>query len=322
MIRHSPAENYYKYLVVHPKLYDNAFIKNVASELKLDYLGDWYIQWLRERYVPPTPFYPEDARHTRSQRFLLKEGLDKIFNPNSAMVQAQRILAKPRWRETVETLILSRAPDDGIVHAMRARFGTDPQPEAIRLFRHYFWRVDLLDSLEMRALLDMRHHGTLEADDKDAQLQHLSIKRVRFSDPRAVAARLPTSPLSAVLAQLELGVLPKRVDIANVLDQTFNLASMRLFETVASGTNPQQIAAGQSLSMIAEAALRLKAAVVNPEDKLREDLRKISLATSTRKVPTVHTLTAGRHTTNVHPDPKPSGNEEEYVEAEGETVEE
>lgn len=60
----------------------------------------------------------------------------------------------------------------------------------------------------------------------------------------------------------------------------------------------------QSFFNSAETLQRLKGLVVNPEDKLRSDLKRISLATTQNKVPTLAQLTNGNHTTNVHPEPK------------------
>lgn len=303
MIRRSPAEYYFKYLVVHPQCYDDAFIKNVARELGIDHLGPWYVTWLREGLRPPSPFYPEDARHVKSQRFLLREGLERVFNPTKDMDQALRILSRPRWREVVETMLLSRAPLEAVVHALRVRHKASVSEEAVRLFKHYFWNIDLLDSVEMRALLDMRHHGLLADDDAAVQKQYGSIKRMRHSDPRVVAARLPTSPLTAALAQMELGVLPKRVDLASVIERTMEVAALRTFEAAAIG-GPQGAQMGQGFALIFDVMNRLKSTIVNPEDKLREDLKKISLATTPREVPTLSQLTDGKHTTNVHPEPK------------------
>lgn len=304
MIRRAPAEGYYKYLVVHPTTYENGYIKEIAKELSLDYLGDWYIQWLRERLHPPTPFHPEDLTHAKSQKFLMGEGLVRAFHPNEHWFSVLRLLNKPRLREIVETMLLSRAPYAAISHALDARHGVKFSSEAVRLFKYYFWDIDLLGSMEMRALLDMRNNGALaELDDKDMLAQVASIKRMRHTDPRVVAARLPHTPLAAALAQLELGVLPKKMDLGVILEQTMSVALLRGAEATYNG-GPLGASMSDSFFRSAETLHRLKSAVVNPEDKLRKDLKRISLATTDRRVPTVAQLTAGNHTTNVHPEPK------------------
>jgi hypothetical protein len=304
MIRRAPAEGYYKYLIVHPQVYDNAYIQSIAQELSLDYLGDWYIQWLRERLRPPSPFYPEDLTHTKSQHFLMKEALVRPFHPDKNWSAVLRLLNKPRVREVVETMLLSQAPYTAIVHALDVRHSLKIAVEGVRLFKCYFWDIDLLDSMEMRALLDMRHSGVLAgAIDKDALAQLPSIKRMRHTDPRVVASRLPHTPLAAALAQLELGVMPRKMDLGLILDQAQTVTLLRGAEAAHNG-GPLGATMSQSFFSSAETLQRLKGLVVNPEDKLRSDLKRISLATTQNKVPTLAQLTNGNHTTNVHPEPK------------------
>lgn len=316
MIRRSPAENYYKYLVTHPDLYDNAYIKQVANALSLDFLGDWYLQYLRDQVVPPTPFYPENLRHKASQRFLVKEMLSKVYNPCDDMRAALRILQRPRIREVVETMVLSGAPDDSIVMALDVRMRFHVTAFAVQLFRHYFWDVSLLDSTEMRALLDLRHHGLLGDKDPTVAAQYAALRHARYRDPRVVAARLPVSPLAAMLAQVEAGVMPKNVDLAKIVEQTRLVASLRAWDSVMQG-GPTGAQTAMGYSTVADIMNRIHETVVKPEEQLRADLQKISLATTPNKIPTLQQLTDGNHTTNVHPDPKP-----EVVDVDGERVDE
>lgn len=303
MIRRSPAENYYKYLITHPDLYDNAYIQQVATALSLDYLGDWYLQWLRDHVVPPTPFYPEDLRHKPSQRFLLKEMLSKVFNPCDDMRAAMRILQRPRAREVVETMVLSGAPDEPIALALDVRLKFRTTAFSVQLFRHYFWDITLLDSTEMRALLDLRYHRLMGDKDPAIQAQYAALQRARYRDPRVVAARLPSTPLSSLLAQVEAGVMPKTVDLAKIVDATRTLAALRAWDsTMQGGPTGAQMAIGYST--VADIMNRIHETVVKPEEQLRADLQKIALATSPTKIPTIQQLTDGKHTTNIHPEPK------------------
>lgn len=322
MILHSPAELYFKYLVVHPACYDNSYIHTTAQGLDLDYLGDSYVQSLRERMRPPTPFYPEDTTHEKSQRFLLRERLEKAFLPNSHWRAALRLLSKPVPRELVESLLLARAPVDAILHALNNRCALSVTEETIRLFKAYFWDVDLLSHADMRAYVDMKSTGAFALDtDADKLKQLSSLKRVKHSDPRALAARLPHMPITAALVQLELGVLPKRMDLSGVLEATAYVASVRAFEALCNG-GPVGANMAAQFSQVALQMHQLQKEVVNPEDKLREDLVRISLATSSRKVPTLAALTKGRHTTNVHPEPAPEAGRDDVLEADFEEVEE
>ena len=302
MIRHSPAENYFKYLVAHPNCYDNKYIEELAAQLKLDYLGDWYIQWLRERVLPPKPFYPENEEHGASFRFMQREGLYRAFQPDKYYDEALRILAKPRWRELVEAMACAGAPNDIIAHAVRVRMRGSMHEESIRLYKHFFWNIDLLESMEMRALLELRNSGHLAKDDVSTQRQFLAIRSLRHTDPRSVASRLPSTPLAGILAQMEMGVMPRKIDLGEVVERTLEAAILRTHAAVLQG-GPMGAQLSAGFSMTAEAMGRLRQLVVNPEDKLREDLRKIGVATTSNKVPTVAQLTGGNHTVNVMPEP-------------------
>lgn len=302
MIRHSPAENYFRYLVAHPNCYDNSSIQDLSEQLKLDYLGDWYIQWLRDRVVPPKPFYPEDEDHGPSHRFLQHTGLLRAFQPDKYYQQALRILARPRWRELTESMILAGAPLDVVAHALRVRMKGTVHPEGVRLFKHFFWNIDLLESLEMRALLDMRNSGLLAKPDESTQKQFLAMRPLRHTDPRAVAARLPSTPLAGLLSQLDLGVMPRKIDMGEVVERTMEAALLRTYGAVMQG-GPMGAQLAQSFAVTADIMGRLKQTVTNPEDALREDLKKISVATTPNKVPTLSQLTNGNHTMNVHPEP-------------------
>lgn len=302
MIRRAPAENYFRYLVAHPNCFDNKYIEDIAEELKLDYLGDWYIQWLRDRTVPPKPFYPEDDTHKPSYRFMLSEGLTRAFQPDRAYREALRILARPRWRELVESMVLSGAPNEVVAHAVTVRMRGTVTEEGIKAYKHFFWNVDLLESIEMRALLELRHSGALAKDDATTQRQHLALRAFRHTDPRVVAARLPASPLAGLVAQMELGVMPRKIDMGEVVVRTMEAALLRTFASVHTG-GPLNVQMGQGYAVIADIMGRLKQSVVNPEDALREDLKRISVATTPNKVPMVNQLTGGNHTTNVMADP-------------------
>ena len=304
MIRRSPAENYYKYLVVHPAMYDDEYIKSVAYELGLDWLGDWYIQWLRDCLSVPTPFFPSDVEHTKSRKFLQREGLTTAFFPTPAWHAALRIMSKPRQREVVETLLVAHAPQEAICYTLKERHGTSITTETIRLYKHYFWNIDILDSNEFRIFLDMRHHGALDAFTDTSRLSQLaSRKRMRHTDPRVVAARLPHTPLAATIAQLELGVLPQHIDLSAALSGAMKVAAVRTLES-ALGGGPVASTMLSQYAMAMESLKRGLDAVVNPEEKLRKDLKRAALATTQQKVPLLKQLTDGNHTTNVYPEPK------------------
>ncbi len=302
MIKHSPAENYLKYLFAHPGCYDDLYIKDVARALGLDFLGDWYLQWLRQRVRPPTPFYPEE-NHKASNVFMLREQLTYAFLPDAAMNQAIRILQRPRARETLETMVLSGAGDDSIATALVRRHKLQCSELTVARYRHYFWNVELLDRTQMRAFLDFRNIDVLESPSKDVKNQYASLNRMRHSDPRAIAARLPQSPVASLVAQMSAGVVPKRMDLNAVLDTAMTQAVIRVAQYTGDG-GPNDAMMALQYANVAEAVKRLKESMGDPEEALREDLNRISVATTPHKVPTIHQLSDGKHTTNLQPEPK------------------
>lgn len=313
MIKHSPAERYFKYLVSHPGCYTNDYIKEVARALGLDVLGDWYLTWLRDQVRHPRPFYPEDANHTKSTNFLLREQLTYVYRPDTAMNRAMRLLTKPRVRELVEVLIMSGAPDEAVSDAAGSRFQFRLEVGAVARYRHYFWDVQLLTTNELRALIDMRPTDVLDSSEKEVVKQYAHLKRMRYTDPLAVAAKLSHSPIMSLIAQNRAGVSPKHLSISKIVDATVGQATLRIAEYVEEG-GPQPTLMAQSLAQTAESLLRVKAAIGDPEESLIRELHKIKMATTAKIIPSVRQLTSGNYTTDLQP--KPVAQEAEYADSE------
>jgi hypothetical protein len=315
MIKHSPAERYLKALIVHPATYDNQYIKDIARELSLDVLGDWYLTQLRSRMKPPKLFYPEDPGHVASQRYLLQEQLEYVFQQDEHMKKATRLLCRPRARELAETMILGGAPDHAVAASLGKRFQFRCEPLAITRFRYYYWDISLLDSVEMRALLDLRHQDLLNVGDKDIQAQYPALHRQRYTDPRVVAAKLPHSPLMGLIAQTHLGFAVKKTDISELASSAKVSAIRRVSEYLELG-GPQNIQMANTLAITAEILGRIEKEVSNPEDQLRSDLQRIAIATTPNVVPTLAALSDGNHTTDLGV--KPEVQDAEFIDDDNE----
>ena len=125
-----------------------------------------------------------------------------------------------------------------------------------------------------------------------------------YSDPRLVAARAPTSQWSAAIAQMAIGVLPKKIDVAKLAADVKAISLLRTYEAVsAGGMSGAQM--GQGFSAIVESMQRVEKEVRDPENELREGLRRVALSSAKTEVPSLKQLTAGQHTTNLHPEPTP-----------------
>ncbi len=303
MIQRSPAERYFKYLIAHPSCYDNRYIEGVAKTLSLDYLGESYLQAVRGRIRPPVPFLPEDRQHRASQRFLTKELLDKAFNPDADMTLALKILQTPRLRELVETMVISGAPDAAITMALKARYHKRYTESSVRYFKHYFWDISHLDTTQVRTLLELRFNGALRNATGPEAAQYAVANKLRHTDPRVVASRMPVSPLTALLAQMQLGILPKDVDLAKVVETTRMAATLRTMEATLQG-GPAGVQMAQGFAIVADVMTRLMDSVVRPDEQLRKDLQKITVATTPGKLPLLAKLSGGHHTVSLQPEPK------------------
>lgn len=310
MIKHSPAERYLKALIIHPAVYDDAYIKDIARELGLDVLGDWYLKYLRQKMKPPKIFYPEDAGHVASQRYLLQEQLEYVFRQDEHMKKATRLLCRPRARELAETMILGGAPDHAVAAALVKRFQFKCETLAITRFKYYYWDIDLLSSVDMRALLEMRNQDLLTAGDKEIQGQYPALHRQRYTDPRVVASKLPHSPLMGLIAQTHLGYSAKKTDVSELVGSAKVTALRRVSEYLNLG-GPQNVQMANTLAITAEILGRLEKEVSNPEDELRNDLQRIAIATTTKEVPTLAKLSSGHHTTDLGV--KPEVQDAEFV---------
>lgn len=304
MIRRSPGEFYLRYLVVHPDRYSNEYImKSLGQRLGLDTLGEWYLNQLRASCIPPVPFYPFDPLHFNSQKFLRKEQIHRAFQPDEAMIQALILLDRAKLRELVEVMVLSGAPDEAVVYALDRRRHHRCSLEAIKVYRHYFWNTELLDTTEIRALLNMRFEGVLDSRDPHLKVQFSALNKVKHSDPRMAAARLPASPLTSIVAQMQMGIMPRSINLAEVVEATRTTAAIRALEATMTG-GPTGSEMARNFSATAETMSRMMETLVRPEDQLRADLANIALKTDASEIPLLTSLSGGHHTVDLQPEPK------------------
>lgn len=299
MIRASPAERYLTFLVAHPKGYTNEDIIAMCDETGISTLGNWYLNKLRRDLKLPTPFKPHDHTHKASFRWVCQRRLLKLFQNDRAANQAYAILRQARVKEFVETMILAHAPYDGIA-AMLQRRGFKTSVAGISAYKFYFWDVDLLSSGDLRALLHFETTRTLTNPDPEIRAQSESIKKSFYNDPKRAAAELPFTPAAAMIAQMRLGSMPSVIDVARILDGARSVAAMRAFEAAyLNGPNDSMKFSDYTAGV--ERITKSLRDLVNPDDELREQLAAISLKTDTAQLPTLATLTAGKHTVDFLP---------------------
>lgn len=295
----SPAEYYIKYLCAHPDQFSTADIKGKLLDVGLDFVSEPYIQGLRARMRMPDPFYPGDMSHNASFGFIVRERINRMFQPDVATKTALELLHTPRAKEFIETMALVHAPASAIASFVTKHRNVYCTVQALEVYAHYFWNINLLDSSQMRILLELRVNtladNVPEFKDKTGVLRH-----AYYKDPRKVAADLPYSPTTATLAQMRLGIRPGKSEIALRMQETRDIAWLRACEAAHTDGpgDSQKFLNYANGGRILEELLQM---VVKPEDQLRDQLSAITLRTELKTVPSIHALSEGHHTTELAP---------------------
>lgn len=296
----SPAEFYIKYLICHPDKYSTEAIKNCLEELDIFYLGDAYITNLRKQMALPEPFRPQDKMHQKSHRFLLAHNIRSLFHPTHDTRLARRILETPRVKEFVETMLLSHAPPAAIAARVVA-MGTTATSGAIEEYKKYFWNVDLLTATQFRVLLNMQFNQSVEDNDNaTTKAKKGALKKASYLDPRKLASELPNSPITALMAQMRMGVMPNKLELGTIVQAAQAMGSLKVLEAVMFGS-PQDSGRALNYSIVVKNMTEVLESVVKPDEHLREQLQAIALRTETAEVPSIHQLSGGKHTVDVLP---------------------
>lgn len=299
MIRRSPAEYYLKYLLVRPNKLDDEQIMAMCYQQHLDCPGEEYLERLRVKAPPPNPFYPTDRLHIKSQRFLFREKIQQLFLPDQDMLVTLKLLAHARAKEFVEAMTLSGAPPPLIASALGSHRNFPCSEKSVQYYLHFFWNTELVDSTELRALLQLRAPPDEVLSDKEKKVGKVYNKAFR-DDPRVVAASLPNSPLVAMMSQMKMGIMPRNLDLVDAIEAARRMATLRSLEaTMMGGAFDSKRALDYSL--VAKHMSDMLEMVVRPDEKMREDLASIALRTEEGPVPYIHDLSNGSHTLELSP---------------------
>jgi hypothetical protein len=297
VIRRSPCEFYIKYLIVGG--HNNSSIRSLLEAIELDYVSDSYVEGLRDQLHPPEPFYPRDLRHRASRDFLVREGLYDMFLFDPDVRRAFDILESARAKEFIETMLLVYGPPLAIAQGLSVRYGISGcDIQTVQKYGHYFFNIGLVDSTEIRALLRLRLENVSNSPDPLVKAQYSALLHASYTDARRTAAALPHSPLSALIAQIQMGFAPKDIDIRKIMDMSENMTHLRLAEALMSNSKDFDRKAF-NLATTARILQEIRESKIKPEEELRQQLESVSMKTEAGPVMMVHDLTKGRHTVDL-----------------------
>lgn len=297
MISRSPCEVFLKYLVSHKDGFSNVDIKSACIERELDYIGDLYLNRLRAKVRVPDPFKPHDAYHVPSREFLFREGIRVYYDQSERAVttKANKLLGLPRAKEFIEAMSLVSVPPEAIARAInRHGWINDCTTKAIKRYQHCYWDMQLVSKIQARVLLELRAEN-VEGNEEDAERHRKAMKKVMGLDGRMIAATMPNSPYTAIVAQVMAGAHFEELDRKKLLEGTFDNALVRAY-IVSSSPYPDAemrlASLASTLKNIAETTNSLR----DPEKDLRTQIEQILIKSDRAIVPHINQLSQGRHT--------------------------
>lgn len=304
MIRRSPCENYLKYLVSHPHGYDNRRIRNICVLQQLDFVDEYYLDRLRKKVVPPVPFYPHDDMHERSQRFLMKHRIWKLYYPDPDMEAATALLEQPKAKEHIEMMLLGHATPTWIASALR-RTGVKATAESVKLFKYYYWNTDLVDTTELKVLLLVRGASEIQEEGRNpletSAYQALTIKAGR-TDPRLLAVESQLPAMTTMMNMLRMGFMPSNVELSRIASATRIAANVQAFSSSLRGAFGDS-ERSRDYAQVVKTMTEVLDAVGSPEEDLTHQLTTL-LQTDKSEMPTIKQL-GGSYTVDVQPTAAP-----------------
>lgn len=294
-------------MLLHPKGFTTDTVVEALRYAQLDWVSHKYVRKLRDQLDPPSEFRPFDRSHWESYSFLVKEGLISIFHPDVSGKEAFKMLQTPRVKEFVESMTLVQMPHKVIATGLSQRIGYECSAQDVATYCQFFWDLTLVDSTEVRALLDLRFRARPvessdnEADTLDKEMEGQALARAQWSDPRKVAASLPYSPFSAMSAQLKLGIVPRDLNIPKVLEIASCMIALKVAET-ATSEGPRAYEALQSYTTALKNVREILDSVQPADENLHKQLQRVALRTDDHALPTIDELTHGEVTAQMLPD--------------------
>jgi hypothetical protein len=281
---------YIKYLLLLGKTPKEVFAKLSAEHL--DTVGHQYIEGVRRRLQRPDPFHPTRKNHLPSAIFLRKERVYRLFHRDELMREAFRILGSALGKEKVESMLIVGAPAASIAKLLNRDHQLGISPEGVKIYAFYFYNLELVDRTELRTLLEMRK-GDSESD------PHWN--RAYYQDSRRAAAAMPQAPFAAMVAQIQVGLMPAEAKLQEMLKGVQIVSLARTMQTLSSN-GPDDAARAKDYMTTMKLATDLLAGMATPESEVVGAINRIGIKTSQVKpVPLLAEVSEGRYTRDLLP---------------------
>jgi hypothetical protein len=176
------------------------------------------------------------------------------------------------------------------------RKGWPCTPEAVELYQRFYWNIELVDSTELKAIIQLRV-APQPTTDPDESAQGSALLKAHYSDPRRVAAGISISPLAGIMNQMRMGLMPSNVELAKLASAARVAATIKVLESLYGNSAER----GRDYALIAKVMSEMLESVGSPEEELQENLKSLTLHTESAPVIHINQLSAGQHTVDIQP---------------------
>ena len=269
-------------------------------ELGLDVGDAGYVARLRDELQMSARSKRFDPQHADCRAVVERLGLTTLFDDAEDAKRAMAILTDRRAREIAEALIVAGAPEKTIAMAV-AQIQAGVTQGTVHSFAQCFFDVSELTRGDLRVVLALRADREIESARRESAAAAAAVARRWRFDARRVALDLPQGAPFAQVALLAAGIDVHMHDPAALLRRIRDRAVLRATERVHRHTRRD----AQTCLTFIEIGIRtteLIERVQDPQDHLLDELRRLALTTSDRRVPSIHELARnGQFTVDVGP---------------------
>ncbi len=294
LLTKSPAERYIKYLILRYPGMNTEALMDQLDEQGLEPLGPDYLVRVRNLLNPPQPFRPRSG-HKASLVYLGSLGIAELYNKTSDSEMALEILASGRGKEHVETMVIAGMPVDMLARSLGHHGFPGVSARTVELYISWFWDVVTLSSMQKRILVDIRKNAIVRSRSPEVHAQADALKKASYHDPLKAAANMPSSSVTALIAQVQAGYMPSETDINKILRTTRTVLAMRGLELAL--TNPKDMSLMvQGIHGTIESIDRTLERSVDPTEQIRRQIQSITLRHDPSALPDLNDLSGGNHT--------------------------